>query len=163
MARIRRNGIRTRITSPYHFSLVSSRTIRVVALGVIRRGEEILVSQLHDPGDDYHFYRPLGGGIEFGELGHEALIREFDEELDVELTDIEYLETYEDVFMFDGRQEHELWRIYEATIVEEWPYERDRMTGRDPEIGEEFPVVWKHPSAFTDSETFYPEELLLLL
>jgi ADP-ribose pyrophosphatase YjhB (NUDIX family) len=142
---------------------MSSQTIRVVALGVIRRGEEILVSELHDPDDDYRFYRPLGGEIEFGELGHEALEREFDEELGVELTAIEYLETYEDVFTFDGEQEHELWRIYEAAIVEEWPYERERMIGREPELGEEFPVVWKHPSVFSDSETFYPEELLLLL
>ena len=141
-----------------------SRTIRVVALGVIWRGEEVLVSQLHDPGDDYRFYRPLGGGIEFGELGHEALKREFNEELGVELTNIEYLETYEDVFTFNGKQEHELWRIYEATIVEEWPYQRERMTGHEPELGEEFPVVWKHPSAFTtNDETFYPEELLFLL
>jgi ADP-ribose pyrophosphatase YjhB (NUDIX family) len=140
---------------------MSSRTIRVVALGVIWRGEELLVSELYDPDEDYHFYRPLGGGIEFGELGHETLKREFEEELSVELTDVEYLETYEDVFRFDGELEHELWRIYEATIVEEWPYERDRMTGHEPEIGEEFPVVWKHQSIFTNGdETFYPEELL---
>lgn len=142
---------------------MSSRTIRVVALGVIQRGEELLVSELYDPDEDYHFYRPLGGGIEFGELGHQTLKREFDEELGVELTDVEYLETYEDVFTFDGEQEHEIWRLYEATIVEEWPYERERMMGHEPEIGEEFPVVWKHPSAFTDDdETIYPEELLLL-
>jgi 8-oxo-dGTP pyrophosphatase MutT (NUDIX family) len=143
---------------------MSSRTIRAVALGVIRRGEEILVSELYDPGEDYRFYRPLGGGIEFGELGHETLQREFDEELGVELTDIEYLETYEDVFTFDGRQEHEIWRIYEAMIVEEWPYERDRMTGHEPEMEEAFPVVWKPWSIFTDNdEIFYPEELLFLL
>jgi 8-oxo-dGTP pyrophosphatase MutT (NUDIX family) len=104
---------------------MSSQTIRVVALGIIRRGEEILVSQLYDPGDDYHFYRPLGGGIEFGELGHEALIREFDEELGVELTAIEYLETYEDAFTFDGQQEHELWRIYEAVLSKSGPRTRE--------------------------------------
>lgn len=67
---------------------MSSQTIRPVALGVIRRGEEVLVSELYDPNEDYHFYRPLGGGIEFGELGHETLKREFDEELGVELTNI---------------------------------------------------------------------------
>lgn len=138
-------------------------TIRPVALGVIRRGEELLVSELYDPNEDYRFYRPLGGGIEFGELGHETLKREFDEELGVELTEVEYLETYEDVFTFDGEQEHELWRVYEATIVEEWPYERDRMTGHESN-GDEFPVIWKHPAEFTtDTETFYPEELLSLL
>jgi hypothetical protein len=42
-------------------------------------------------------------------------------------------------------------------------HERERMIGREPELGEEFPVIWKHPSAFTNDETFYPEELLLFL
>ncbi|MFB6218013.1 MAG: NUDIX domain-containing protein [Halobacteriaceae archaeon] len=138
---------------------MSWREIRPVALGVVCRGEELLLAEHRDPTAGERFYRPLGGAIEFGERGEAALRREFREELGVELAGVEYVETYERVFTFDGTEGHELQRVYEADIVEAWPYERERFEGEEPELGETFPVVWKEPAALGE-ETVYPPELL---
>jgi len=108
------------------------RPIRVVAVGVVRRegadGDELLVQRERDAAGE-PFYRPPGGGVEFGEPSAEALRREFREEVGVELAAVSYLDTYEDVFTHEGRTHHELWRCYEAEIAEDWPYERDSFAG----------------------------------
>ena len=43
------------------------RAIRPIAICVLRRHDEILVIEGRDESRDLTFYRPLGGGIEFGE------------------------------------------------------------------------------------------------
>jgi 8-oxo-dGTP pyrophosphatase MutT (NUDIX family) len=70
-------------------------SIRVLALGIIWRGDELLLMEGYDPAKRQTFYRPLGGGVEFGEPGRDALIREFNEELGAELANICYLGTLE--------------------------------------------------------------------
>lgn len=140
---------------------MSWQQIRPLALAVVRRGEELLVSEGYDPTTDETFYRPLGGGIEFGEHSRDAVVREFDEELGVELVDPTLVGTYERTFTFDGEQGHEIWRVYEGEIVEDWPYEEDEFTAYEPDLDEEFHVCWKHPSAFReDGEIFYYEGIL---
>jgi len=41
--------------------------IRSIAICVFRHKNHILVAEGYDPVKDEYFYRPLGGGIEFGE------------------------------------------------------------------------------------------------
>lgn len=140
------------------------RDVRPVALAVVRRDEEVLLARHYDPGEDYHFYRPIGGAIEFGEHSREAVVREFAEELDATLTNVTYLETFERVFTFDGNRGHEIWRLYEGDFEEAWPYERDRFTAHEPELDEEFEVEWKRPEDFVEGgEVVYPDELPELL
>lgn len=71
--------------------------IRAIAIGVIRRGDEILVYEGHDPSNGETFHRTLGGGIDFGETGVEALAREFREEIGCDLEDARYLGTLENI------------------------------------------------------------------
>jgi len=141
---------------------MSWRDVRPVALAVVRRrGGEILLAEHYDPTEAYTFYRPIGGGIEFGEHSRDAVRREFREELEVELTDVREVGTYERTFSFDGTDGHEIWRLYEGDIVENWPYELDRFQAEEPEHGETFEVVWKEPDAFTErDEVLYPPDLL---
>ncbi|WP_458188482.1 NUDIX hydrolase [Haladaptatus sp. NG-WS-4] len=135
--------------------------IRVSTRGLIRRDDEILVARDRDPAEGSPFHYLLGGGVEFGEHSEAALHREFEEELDVSLTNVAHLETYEAVFTFDGQREHEVWRVYEADIVESWPDKEDSFPGYEPEFDEEFECVWKSPSVFTEGdEILYPERLL---
>ena len=64
--------------------------IRVIALGILQRADgKILLDKGYDSKKDECFYRPLGGGIEFGEKGDEALIREFKEEVNKDIEIIE--------------------------------------------------------------------------
>lgn len=143
---------------------MSWREIRPVALAVVRRGEELLLSKGYDPTAGTTYFRPLGGSIEFGEHSREAVVREFDEELGVELTDVEPLATLERTFTFDGEDGHELWRLYEGRIVEDWPYEEASFTAYEADHDEEFEVCWKHPSAFADGgAVVYPESLPAML
>jgi 8-oxo-dGTP pyrophosphatase MutT (NUDIX family) len=82
--------------------------IRALAVCVVRRGEEILVFEGHDPVKGETFYRALGGGIEFGETGAKAAARELEEELGTRPRDLRYLATLENIFVFDGEPGHEI-------------------------------------------------------
>jgi ADP-ribose pyrophosphatase YjhB (NUDIX family) len=132
-----------------------------VAVGVPRRGDEVLLCRLRDDVADEGFYRPIGGGIEFGEMSEEGLRREFREELDIELAEHDLVETLERTFEFRGEPGHEIWFLYEVSLAESWPYERDDFRGVESD-GEEFPVEWVPLDALTEV-TVYPAELGSLL
>jgi|GEM_PF-6087287 NUDIX domain len=61
---------------------MNSGRIRALALALIWRGDELLLMEGDDPAKRQTFYRPLGGGVEFGERARDAVIREFAEELE---------------------------------------------------------------------------------
>lgn len=82
--------------------------IRFLALGAVRRGDELLVQMGETPDTDETFYRLLGGEVEFGEHSHDALVREFEEELGVDFADSVLVDTFEQIFTFDGDTRHEL-------------------------------------------------------
>ena len=75
--------------------------IRPIAICVCRDGERILVAEYLEKGRLY--YRPLGGAIEFGEHGSEAIQREFREEIAAELRDVRYLGLLENIYTVEGR------------------------------------------------------------
>ncbi|MCU4972149.1 NUDIX domain-containing protein [Halobacteria archaeon AArc-m2/3/4] len=135
--------------------------IRPVALGAVRRDDELLVTEGYDPGADERFYRLPGGGVAFGEYAADAVEREFDEEFGVTLTDVSHLGTYEDVFSFDGKRGHEHWWVFEASIVEDWPYERDAFTGYEHAVDEEITAVWKPIADLESAETTFYDECVL--
>ncbi|MFB6295481.1 MAG: NUDIX hydrolase [Halobacteriales archaeon] len=139
----------------------SWRDIRPIAVGVATRGDELLLSELHDPEADETFYRPPGGAMAFGESSDEALEREFAEELGVTIAERSLVETLERTFTFRGQMGHEIWFLYAVAFEESWPYEREAFTGVEDD-GESFRVVWRERSALAD-ETVYPEELPDLL
>lgn len=70
---------------------------RPVVLCVIRRDTEILVVE-YDDIRDFTFYRPPGGGIEFGEHSRDAVIREIHEELGVTVTILRRLGVVENIW-----------------------------------------------------------------
>ncbi len=53
---------------------MSEETIHPIAICICRDGDRILVAEYREKGRLY--YRPLGGAIEFGERGAEAVRRE---------------------------------------------------------------------------------------
>jgi ADP-ribose pyrophosphatase YjhB (NUDIX family) len=135
--------------------------IRVLALGIIWRGDELLLMEGYDPTKRQTFYRPLGGGVEFGEYARDALIREFEEELDAELVNIRYLGTLENVFTFDGRPGHEILLFFAADFADAALYARDDLVAIEPH--ERIPTAWKRVADLSEATPLYPEGLPALL
>lgn len=102
--------------------------IRVIVLALIKDGERIFVSEGYDPTKQSTFYRALGGGIEFGETSRMALVREFEEEIQAELTNIKYLGCIENLFIFDGNQGHEIIQLYQCDFADSKFYQIESLT-----------------------------------
>lgn len=137
--------------------------IRVLALCIIWRGAELLLTEGYDPAKSQTFYRPLGGGIEFGERGIDAAAREMREELDAEIVDLRYLGTLENIFVFNNEPGHEIVLMYEGRFTDPARYDLDEMVGHEEGDGP-FRVVWR---AITDFDAglapLYPDGLLEML
>ena len=59
--------------------------IRPIAISIIRNQDKILVYERKDEISKEIFFRLVGGCIEFGETSKDALIREFQEELSLDI------------------------------------------------------------------------------
>jgi ADP-ribose pyrophosphatase YjhB (NUDIX family) len=141
-----------------------SGAIRVLALAVVRRGDELLVEDGEDPVKDERYLRLLGGGVDFGERGEDAVRRELREEIGVELADVRYLGAVENLFTFLGRPGHEICLLYAARLADESLYEHDSFAGVDVVEGEQVPVRarWIRPDE-TEAPPLYPDGAIDLI
>ncbi|MBE9068405.1 NUDIX hydrolase [Leptolyngbya cf. ectocarpi LEGE 11479] len=92
--------------------------IRPIALGLIKHQGHVFVSKGKDTVKDIEFYRFLGGGIDFGETSINALKREFQEEIQAELTNIQYLTCLDNIFTHQGKPGHELIQLFRCDFVD---------------------------------------------
>lgn len=92
--------------------------IRVLALGLIRDGDRTFLAEGYDSLKRQTFYRALGGGVDFGESSYNALQREFQEEIQAELTNIQYLGCLENIFTYNGQLCHEILQVYQCDFVD---------------------------------------------
>jgi 8-oxo-dGTP pyrophosphatase MutT (NUDIX family) len=136
--------------------------IRALAICVFRNGNKILVFEGYDPKKDQTFYRPLGGGIKFGERSDEAVCREIKEELGAEVTDLKYLGTLENIFVLNGIPGHELVQVYDGRLVNPRMYEQAEMSGVEADGGQ-FKALWKRLDEFNSKTPLYPNGLLEML
>jgi ADP-ribose pyrophosphatase YjhB (NUDIX family) len=113
------------MSSPDHSPWTPPPRIRPIAIALVMHAGRMLVMEGRDRGRDRTFYRPLGGGIEFGERGEQALRREFRVELDVELGDVRYRGMIESLYELHGHPGHELVLVYEADVTDRALYERE--------------------------------------
>lgn len=123
--------------------------IRPIVIAIIRRNQALLVSQGYDSVTQQTYYRPLGGGIEFGETATDALVREFKEELNADIHDLEYMGVLENIFTYEGRPHHEIVFIYTAKFVNETLYGRDEFDGIEVESGP-YKAYWKTLADFAE-------------
>jgi 8-oxo-dGTP pyrophosphatase MutT (NUDIX family) len=95
-----------------------AKRIRPIALGLIEHEGHIFVSGGEDAITHQPFYRFLGGGIEFGETSQAALMREFVEEIQAELTGVEYITCLDNIFIYNGKPKHELIQLFRAHFAD---------------------------------------------
>ena len=137
--------------------------IRPVALCVFLNNDRILVFEGHDPVKGEFFYRPLGGGIEFGEKSEDAVRRELKEEINVEVGEIRFLGALENIFIFNGISYHEIVLIYDGTLIESGLYAQALITGKEAN-GDDIRAMWKSLEEFeSGASILYPHGLLNLL
>lgn len=136
--------------------------IRTIVLGIFLHNDRLLVFRGEDPERDVVFYRPLGGGIEFGERGCDALVREMREELGAEVTDVRYLGTLESIFTHRGKRGHEIALLYRARFTDPALYERETFEYAQ-DNGTPIAVSWKPIADFETGAFLVPRELLAIV
>jgi 8-oxo-dGTP pyrophosphatase MutT (NUDIX family) len=119
--------------------------IRPLAICIFRNRDCILVAEGYDPVKMQTFYRPLGGGIEFGERSEETICREVMEEIGVEVAQgsLKYLGAVENIFTFNGTQGHEIVLVYDGLLKDTELYDKAVIMGEEVDIGESFTAMWK--------------------
>lgn len=136
--------------------------IRTIVLGIFQHEGRLLVFEGNDPIRGITFYRPLGGGIEFGEYGHQALVREIREELGAEVTDVRYLGAVQNIFTHAGKQGHEIVLLYEARFTDPACYRPGAFSDAQ-DNDTPITVTWKPLADFEDGAFLVPVELLEML
>ncbi len=140
--------------------------IRPLVICVFRHAGRILVTEASDPmKGNQVFYRPLGGGIEFGEFAVQALAREMREEINAEVANLRYLGTLENIFTFNGTPGHEIVLVYDGEFVDQTLYEREWIDGCEIEMDDQqFRNVWRPVEDFrTGTPPLYPDGLYALI
>lgn len=137
--------------------------IRPLALCLLRDPQgRLLLGEGRDDVKGETFYRPLGGGIEFGERGVDAVVREIREELDAAIVDVRFAGVVENVFIYNGKPGHEIVLLYDARFEDERFYDREHFVFFDGDEANR--AVWKTLDFFRQGRApLYPTGLLELL
>jgi len=143
--------------------LKPQRQIRALTIGIIMHEGRLFVFEGYDSVKNETFYRPPGGGIEFGERSSAALGREFREEFDAELNGTRYLGALENIFTCQGKTGHEIVWCYETKFADQAFYQKEIITGYE-DNGQPFEALWKPFADFKEGRAIlYPAGLLELL
>ncbi|WP_040979518.1 NUDIX hydrolase [Oceanobacillus jeddahense] len=138
-------------------------TIRPIAICLFKKDETILVAEGYDSVKENFFYRPIGGGIEFGEKSSDTLIREAKEELDADIANLQFLGTIENIFTFDGETGHEIVQVYDGEFIDKSIYDQSVLLVKEDD-GKIHHAMWKPLSAFQNGKLcLVPEALYNLL
>ena len=111
------------------------------------------------------FYRPIGGKIEFGEHGSQAVKREVMEELGAAVEELTWLGALENIFSYENAPGHEIVLIYDGRFADPALNQDDiRLQGKD---GDRvlYQGSWKSLEYFRGEAAppLYPAGLLELL
>jgi 8-oxo-dGTP pyrophosphatase MutT (NUDIX family) len=136
---------------------------RAIALCLVWNGNRILVQEYHDPEHPAPYYRPVGGGIEYGEHSLDAARREVLEELGVEVAELRLLATIENIYSINGRVGHQIAFVYEGEFVDRSLYEQAWLPGLEAN-GQAYRALWMTLEEFDmERVPLYPPGLLALL
>jgi ADP-ribose pyrophosphatase YjhB (NUDIX family) len=101
---------------------------RPCAFVLLRAGDRFLVSEMTDRDDGRVYYRPPGGGVEFGERAAAAATRELREEFGLDIDEPRLLGVVENIFEQHNGPHHEICFVFVAETTDEV---LDRLDGTD--------------------------------
>lgn len=137
--------------------------IRAKSVCVFRNQGKVLLAEGFDPAKNEKYLSPVGGGIDFGEKSADAAIREVKEELDTEAHQLQLLGVVENLFIFDGKEGHEIVFIYEAKFKDESIYQKTIISGVESN-GHAFEARWYELENINNSKIpVYPNGIVNLL
>jgi 8-oxo-dGTP pyrophosphatase MutT (NUDIX family) len=137
--------------------------IRPIVICLFRHGNKILAGKHFDPADQRSFYRPVGGGIDFGEPSDVALRREVKEELGLEIENPMLIGVLENRFVYNGKAGHEIVFVYDAQSKDQSIYELEEIDATESN-GVSFKCYWLDLTKIgPDHLSIGPEGLLHLL
>lgn len=137
---------------------INFRYIRPLVLGLFRNKDQVLVTEGFDSVKKQKFYRLPGGGIEFGERAKAALKREMLEEFNVKITNLKYLGTLENIFVFNKKPGHEIIFVYEGKFLQKKIYKKSEIFGY--ENGKRTRAFWLSVRKINNKNPLYPPMVL---
>lgn len=136
--------------------------VRPISVGIVRRGDELLLMAVRTDDGAVKGWRPLGGSIEFGERAADALKREFAEELGLLIAEPKLLSVLENLYTHHDAAGHEIVFVFEATLADGAAYRRDAFTFEDGGVRND--VRWVALARFqAGQELLFPTGLLELV
>lgn len=138
-------------------------SLRAIAIAIFRRGDHILAGPVYDDNAQIKGWRPLGGGIAFGERAADTLSREIREETGQEICDLRQIGVLENLYQHHGQTGHELVMVFEAAFANTDVYLADQLSFKE-EDGIEMHAKWVSLArARAGRVALYPEGLADLL
>lgn len=86
------------------------------ALGLHWRDGRLLAAEVLDDAGRVKGVRPLGGSVEFGETAQAAVIREFQEELGIDVQVLGPPIFLENIYTHEGQTGHDVMAVYEVAF-----------------------------------------------
>jgi len=114
--------------------------IKLKAMCFFERAGKILVSKGFDTVKKEHFYRHLGGHVDFFETAEAGIRREIQEELGSEINNLKLVQTKENLFTYQGKREHEIVFLYSGDLAKQELYETNPIKIIEPD--HEFEANW---------------------
>jgi len=133
--------------------------VRVVAIGLLRFEDRLLVAEVRNDDGSVKGWRPLGGGVEFGETSEQTLRREFLEETGFAIEIAGPPTVIENLYEHEGHTGHEIIFVYEITTSDPKAVERDRFVIN--ENSQDVWVEWVAVERFAAGERLLPDGLTL--
>ncbi|WP_421405388.1 NUDIX hydrolase [Agrobacterium fabrum] len=141
-------------------SISKSSVIRIKALGLHWRGSRLLAFEVYDDEGRLRGVRPLGGSVKFGESAKDAVIREFKEEIDIDVSVLSGPMVLENVFVHEGERRHEILFIFDLAFPEGAFDGQDRIRFEEDD-GALMVAAWYDPQELDVDEKpeLYPKGL----
>ncbi|NRB00717.1 MAG: NUDIX domain-containing protein [Rhodobacteraceae bacterium] len=133
--------------------------MRPIVIGLFYQDTRVLVAAVTNDDGSVKGWRPLGGGIDFGETAESALRREMTEELGATITQAQRIGVMENHYSHGGKDGHEIVFVYRADFQNTGQADADSFILEDQSFRSR--AEWRETEAFrTGADRLLPDGLI---